>query len=424
MKIKTEWLLLIGLLLLNINLFATGSPYANIKLKPIATNYGGQVLFQTFSDVNREGSYSCTSDKFGWLVVSADGLWDERVAYGNAEIFDKSSCEFRDKEKYEAYKNGKINLKNPDAVLKKMLEEYQFNRTIEESNERFKVLELKPKQSCLGGKCIEQVLPQKSIGGLLSTALVPSKDAKSLRSSFYYEGVALFRTPNYVDEETTLYSKGDNKNGYESLFNLPKQPRGREFYEVYIDTVVFVDPFRFRVPKAKVKKEIEEVVYDVVKLLKNADVQSFETINKKYIHPKYGFYFVQRPGVMDYFYHYKKFNIDNVVNKRRAYTAIDSIIGEKTYKIPKIAWKTTHYSCENDTWSAKGLIVNDMGYNIPEGIYEFEHSPKEEKIRAKFLAKDSWSVTVTEWSVVFELKKIEGRWYIVLVNSSEMDCSA
>ena len=415
--------IMIGLLLININIFATGSPYANIKLKPIATNYEGHVLFQTFSDVNKEGSYSCSSDKFGWLVVSAYGLWDERIAYDTSEIFNQESCEFNNKEKYEAYKNGKINLKNPDTVLKKMLEKYYFNRTVSESNEKFKVLELKPKQSCFMGQCMNKVLPQKSLDGLVSTSLIPCNGAKNLRSSFYYEGVALIKTPFYVGEETVLHSKGDNAKGYSSSFNLPTI-KPRNFDDVYIDSIVLVDSFKFREPNNAVKKEVEQVVYEIVELLKKSNVESFESINKKYIHPKYGFYYIKRPGAMDDFYHYEKFNTDNIKNRRRAYTAIDFFMGDKSYKTPKIEWKETAFDCGDEAWLANGLIVNDKGYNISKRIYEFNQNSKEEKVKVAFLAKDVWNVSITAWDIVFELKKIDGRWYIVLINSSETDCSA
>ena len=91
--------------------------------------------------------------------------------------------------------------------------------------------------------------------GSLSTSLETSKNAKSLRSSFYYEGVALFRTPFYVGEDT-IYSKGDNAEGYDTVFNLPTLPRGRDYIPAFIDSIVFVKPFKFREPKSKVKKEI------------------------------------------------------------------------------------------------------------------------------------------------------------------------
>lgn len=159
---------ILSIILLSTFLNATGNPYINIKLNPISTNYEGAVLFQTYSDINTDGAYSCTHEKFGWLVVSTHGIWDERVSYDSSEIFD-DACNYKNKKKYDAYKKGTISLKNPDKVLKKILEKYYFNRSIAESDERLKVLELKPKQSCFQGKFIDEVLPQKSIDRFLST---------------------------------------------------------------------------------------------------------------------------------------------------------------------------------------------------------------------------------------------------------------
>ena len=409
-------------IILSINCFATGLPYADVKLKPIATNYEGHVLFQTYSDINRHGSYSCKEEKFGWLVVSAYGLWDERVAYDTSEIFDAQSCEYKDRAKYLAYKRGEINLQNPDNTLKNMLKKYYFNRTVAQSNERFKILALKPKQSCFRGGCIDQTLTQKSIYGLHSNRLYnpSSRRVKNLRSSFYYKGVALFKSPSYISEED---SENRAKDRYASVFNLPKIEKGRHYGAEYIDSIVLIDPFKFREPKRAIKEEIESVVYKIIELLKERSVKSFTTLNTQYIHPKYGFYYINRMGAMDNYYHHKNFDIEELQTKDRAYTVVNFISGNSNCRVPKIQWRSTKFSCDTEKWLAKGLIVNDRSYNI-SSLYEFQKPTPKDRLRVAFLEKNRWSVYITEWDVIFELKKIDARWYIVLVNSVEADCSA
>jgi len=56
-------------------LHATGDPAVNIKLTPIAVNEHKHILFATQSSINHIGSYSCSQNKYGWLVVHANGLW-------------------------------------------------------------------------------------------------------------------------------------------------------------------------------------------------------------------------------------------------------------------------------------------------------------------------------------------------------------
>ena len=42
----------------------------------------------------------------------------------------------------------------------------------------------------------------------------------------------------------------------------------------------------------------------------------------------------------------------------------------------------------------------------------------------KFLTKDTLVVSMTYEYITFELKKIDGHWYIVVINGVETDCSA
>ena len=411
---KTKPLLLI---ILSIFLNATGDPYINVKLKPMATNEYGAVLFQTYSDINTYGSYSCSYDKFGWLVVSADGTWDERVAYDTSDIFD-NDCNFRDKKKYNAYKTGKITLKNPDKVLAKLKEEYYFNSIIAESNDKYKVLELKPKQSCFLGRCIEKVLPQKSIEGFVSTTLTPSKNAQNLRSSFYYKGVALMRTPFYAEEETIKYDKqkNDNSESYEQNFNVPKLAKGRRYGATFIDSVVFVEPFDFRQPSDEVKREVEDVVKDFSSLLIR---NKFDLLDKKYLYPKYGVYSLYAFGATPEVYNFKSFQ--EVSSIRRS--QYEPIYLDALKKVPqKIDWKKVIALDDGCAWSDKGVFIHDEMYrplsqwlnkNTYNEMTEANYTKEQANI-AKFLDKDVFVVVMTEEDIIFHLKKIDGKWYVVM----------
>jgi len=415
-----------SIILLSTVLNATGTPYINIKLNPIATNYEGVVLFQTYSDINTNGSYSCTHEKFGWLVVSAHGIWDERVSYDSSEIFD-NACNYKDKKKYDAYKKGTISLKNPDQVLKKILHKYYFNRSIAESNERLKVLELKPKQSCFQGKCIDEVLPQKSIDGFLPTKLSIGK-AQNLRSSLYYKGVTLMRTPLYENEESILYDKhqNDNPRSYKQQFNLPMLPKGSSYEKTFIDSIVLVKPFDFRQPSNKVKTEVEKVVTKIIELLKKSSLKSIETINDKYIHPKYGFYLLYRMGVCDRIKHYKKLDSKNLPDNKTKTApsgALSYLYAGEEAKLTPIKWESVSFDCGTFEWSKKGIFIDDNGYDVTS-LCDFNAYSNNEKIKIKFLTTDTFVVNMTEQEITFELKKIDGRWYIVLIDGVKTDCSA
>lgn len=72
--------LILFVVLLNSFLWATGPSYAQVTLTPIATNSNGKVLFQTYHNFNKMGG-SSEKRKYGWLVVSASGVWEEKVAF-------------------------------------------------------------------------------------------------------------------------------------------------------------------------------------------------------------------------------------------------------------------------------------------------------------------------------------------------------
>lgn len=198
--------------------YATGPSYASIKLKPIATNPHGEVLFQVSSDINPTGAYSIRYEKFGWLVVSSKGVWDERAA-----LMGKDDDNPKFLSKIKDYENGKINLQNPDMVLKVLMKKYGFKKHTPLINEKNKILELKPKQSCYLGKCVEHTLLQKTIEKYYC------KNIKvSVRSTFSYKGVILVRN---IDDDFENKIKG-------GMFNIknfslyPKKDIGYDLMDI------------------------------------------------------------------------------------------------------------------------------------------------------------------------------------------------
>src|SRR5262245_58946478 len=54
----------------------TGPSNATIKIVPVAFN-NGAVLFKTYHCIDRDGGGYFHRTEYGWLVVSADGIWEE-----------------------------------------------------------------------------------------------------------------------------------------------------------------------------------------------------------------------------------------------------------------------------------------------------------------------------------------------------------
>jgi len=226
-------------LMILVILHATGDPILKIKLKPIAVGSHGHVLFSTYKYANAFGSSSYNKQEFGWLVVyGRTGEWDERKAY---------HFEGKNKEDvlYQKYLQGKVGLKNPDKVLKKMMDKYFFTAT-SSLRESSSVYEIKANQSCFDSECVERTSIQKTLG---------EKESKvfhaSIRSSFYFNGVALFHNTSnkgaVFDFNQEVYVSSND--AYPKLYPYSN-----------VDGLVLFDPFLFKlntkINLPKIRKQI------------------------------------------------------------------------------------------------------------------------------------------------------------------------
>lgn len=234
--------LIIFIALVNNLLFATGPSYAIVNLTPIATHENGEVLFRTYRNINGMGGYGYEGVQLGWLVVSSAGVWDEQSSF----IGHKSKLSDILKE-LEDYDKGKINWLKPDRVLKVFMKKYGFNKDTPLISEKFKRLELKNKQSCYMGKCIDRALLQRSVEGFTSSEILKSikghdydTEGKIIKEPFLYKGVALFHN-NFGDDAEEFGAKFKNlpPNYYMPGFDI-----GYELVD--IDALVVFDPDTFR----------------------------------------------------------------------------------------------------------------------------------------------------------------------------------
>ena len=190
--------LILWVLILNNFLFATGPSYAIVALTPIATHENGNVLFQTYANLNKEGG-SSEKRKHGWLVVSANGVWDERVALVVNNLVGNPNEELEKRD--IAYSSGKVNLLHPDEVLKSLMNKYGFKSGTPLISEKYKILELKKQQSCYVGRCVNKVLKQKSIEGYVCDNIF-----KTTRGDdFSYKGVVLMHNVTHWLDEVEQY---------------------------------------------------------------------------------------------------------------------------------------------------------------------------------------------------------------------------
>jgi len=222
------------LILLTILTFAnaTGPSSALIKLTPIATNSDtGAVLIRTYRNISPLGGDSLDNERYGWLVVSArETIWDERIALRGDEQDPKSQ------KRLDAYKEAKVNLAHPDKVLRSMMHKYHFTKNSKLTNKRFHSLELKPKQSCYRSKCIDSVLPLRTIEKHKSQKIVAST-----MGNFSFQGVVIVPSQmNRLEENKTA-----NYGAVYTHFKNKKNVKEIGYEMIDIESVVLVDAKMF-----------------------------------------------------------------------------------------------------------------------------------------------------------------------------------
>ena len=180
---------------------ATGPSYAIIKIIPLALSRQGLLLCKTFYVVNRTGAHSLQRAEFGWLVVSARGVWEET----SHMVVDPDELPYEQAERrinfYNAEFERSFNWASPPLSVRPILARYGFHH-----RGRFNpqagagTLALTSTQLCAQSRCATREVVQRSLHNLRSEHRERSGEGASVRVSFHSAGIALFR--NVREEET------------------------------------------------------------------------------------------------------------------------------------------------------------------------------------------------------------------------------
>ena len=175
---------------------ATGPSTAEFKIVPIAHNGKGVVLFKTYYTVNATGGHSYQEVEFGWLVVSANGLWEEALD----RVFDPDKVpEAQQTETWDRYHKEfqqDFRWASPPLSVRPLLRKYGFakhqgfSRTTGAGVGRWEPERVCVRRSCTRGRTV-----------LRSLHSFRSESGKGLpvKSSFYFAGLAVFNSS--VDED-------------------------------------------------------------------------------------------------------------------------------------------------------------------------------------------------------------------------------
>ena len=196
------------LLLFSSDAFATGPSGLTVRMNPVAANPSGQILLRTFYDSNKSGGHSLGSSeiRFGWLVVSAQGLWKEHkhaeviAVEGGADEDDRLQAMFK---RYWYEFESPFDWDNPPVSVQPILKTYKFDRAhAVNPNLGEGIVKWTPRGIYSKGKLIARGARQLTLGKKTSVRATGSE----VEAAFYTRGVALFHNENSFDTD----NKGDH----------------------------------------------------------------------------------------------------------------------------------------------------------------------------------------------------------------------
>lgn len=190
---------------------ATGPSHAEISIVPIACNDENLILFKTYSYINRMGG-GFPGAQYGWLIVSADGIWDEllhlKIAKNDFEAWENAKDEF----------NKDLNWKSPPKSLQSIINKYGFNSNhVIDPHEGEDTINWTPSIMCHRNSCTKKPIKQRSLGELLSH----ESEGNRIQASFFYCGIALFKNILEFDLDDSIKLTG-------AYFHIPNVITGED----------------------------------------------------------------------------------------------------------------------------------------------------------------------------------------------------
>jgi hypothetical protein len=190
---------------------AAGPSYVTIWMDPVAANPSGQVLLRTFYRSNQSDGQALPGSeiRFGWLIVSAQGLWKE---YGHFTMKETESASVEEKSQqalFDRYMNefeASFDWANPPASVQPLLKTYNFSKahSVDPRLGRGGVT-WTPKGIYSKKKLLERDANQLTLERKPSVRGAGSE----IEAAFFTKGVALFRNESKPETEKRGATRGD-----------------------------------------------------------------------------------------------------------------------------------------------------------------------------------------------------------------------
>ena len=182
---------------------ATGPTYLTIWMDPVAANPSGQVLLRTFYRSNLSNGLPLAGSeiRFGWLVVSAQGLWKEYGHFSMKETEDGSAEDKSQGEMFNRHMNefeSPFDWANPPASVQPLLKAYKFSKAhAVDSKQGRGTVRWTPRGVTSKGKMQERDAVQLTLGKIPSL----KNAGAEIDAAFFTKGVALFRNESKPETE-------------------------------------------------------------------------------------------------------------------------------------------------------------------------------------------------------------------------------
>ena len=173
------------------------------------------------------------------------------------------------------------------------------------------------------------------------------------------------------------------------------------------------------------QNQAQQGIAPILSTLYNGDV---EELNTKYIHPTYGLHDLYRVGATDRIR--VLFAIPDEETKD-SFTLYQQLFSSDKTTTFSFQWKKVSFSCDNFSWNQEGVFLSEekvqpSPLNLIQGQDNRKDSnfTKEEYTKAAFIEEHSIKVIDTENDLILYCTKIEGKWYLTVVDRLTTDCSA
>ena len=191
------------LLLFSSSAFAAGPSYLTVWMDPVAANPSGQVLLRTFYRSNQTGGQPLAGSeiRFGWLIVSAQGLWKEYGHFTMKETEDGSAEDKLQGEMFNRHMNefeSPFDWANPPASVQPLLKTYNLGKAHAVDPKLGKgTVKWTPRGIYAGKKLLERDAGQLTLGKNPSL----KNAGAEIDAAFFTRGVALFRNESKPETE-------------------------------------------------------------------------------------------------------------------------------------------------------------------------------------------------------------------------------